>query len=1535
MRMSGKWHTSAIAILLSLLVTIGSLPLGASEASAATAFSNVALNTTTPAQNAKLEISFNLSATYTNPFNPDEVNVYATFTTPSGATEVVPGFFKSNTSPKWAVRYSPRQAGNHSVVLTVVDASGTGTSSSYSFTAGGPGNNRGFMTTQGDRFADSFGDQLTLIGTNFAWNNPNPNAVTNEIPSLKAAKMNLLRVWYSCWWSSLAPEWGPITANEAGLTIPYEGVGRYQLDNQARMDQMLETAEANDVYIMLTMLSFGDFYYQWNVNAYNTANGGPTYYSDNNAGFWTDATAKAYYKKLLRYVFARYGYSRALGMVEYWNESDNHVDTTPAIRGAWHTEMDNYWKSLDFYNHPTTTSFAWKDHAGSGQQSWQNLTTLDATNVHRYDSSATVVDAWEEQIDNLHAIQPGKPAFIGEVGRTHEDQTTDPTIDEYMHNALWGPIFRAGAAGGSLWWIFETGFALPANFKAIHTYLANFVQPVEDHLIDMPHVDYGSQSNGTKAGGFKTNSRAYLWINDPQGNHTVASPRTVSGMTLNVPMPNGYYDVTFYNTYTGVYGSTASVQATGGNLALSVPSFSRDIAVKIECEGCDVPDTTAPTAPTSLTSPSKTDTTVSLSWSPSTDNVRVVDYDVYRGATLIGSTGGATTYTATSLTANTAYSFTVKAKDGSGNVSAASSALSVTTNPPDTTAPSAPGSLTSPSKLDISVNLSWAASTDNVGVTAYDIYRNGTLSGTVSGTATTFTDTGLTPETTYSYYVKARDARNNASASSNTVSVTTLPLIPLNKLANPGFDTSNSVSKPDQWVCENDYFCYRDTSVKRNGTASMRMSGDTGPWLAFYQDATATAGETYTFDGYYNAASNSGTTIEFKLRFLDASNNVLQDNLLHAHTGTTTGFVNVNGSRVAPANTAKARVYTYLKDLRGALYFDDYSLIGTGGGTADTLAPTVPSGLTSPSKTTTTVNLSWSASTDNVGVTGYDVYNGATLAGSVGGSTTTYQATGLSPNTAYSFTVRAKDAAGNVSAASGALSVTTNAAADTQAPTVPSGLTSPSKTTTTVNLSWSASTDNVGVTGYDVYNGATLAGSVGGSTTTYQATGLSPNTAYSFTVRAKDAAGNVSAASSALSVTTNAATGGGTGSISRDYWTGISGTTISSIPLTTAPSGTSTLTSLETPTNWADNYGTRIRGYITPSTTGSYTFWISGDDYSELYLSTDANPANKTLIASVNGWTGSREWNKYGSQQSAAKTLTAGQSYYVEVLHKEGDGGDNLAVGWTGPGIATTTVIDGSYLSPYSPPADTQAPTAPAGLASPSKTDTTVNLSWTASTDNVGVTGYDVYRGATLAGSTTGATTFAVTGLTASTAYSFTVKAKDAAGNVSAASSALNVTTNAPSSGGGSNLLVNPGFETDNGGRPASWTYEQDYYISRNTSVYRSGSASLRVNGDSGPWMGWYQDVNATAGTTYTFDGYVSITANTGSTLRFRIQFLDASGTILADNTAATFTGTTSGFVNVNAAYAAPANTAKVRVYPYFNDMRGTFFFDDFSLTSN
>lgn len=157
----------------------------------------------------------------------------------------------------------------------------------------------------------------------------------------------------------------------------------------------------------------------------------------------------------------------------------------------------------------------------------------------------------------------------------------------------------------------------------------------------------------------------------------------------------------------------------------------------------------------------------------------------------------------------------------------------------------------------------------------------------------------------------------------------------------------------------------------------------------------------------------------------------------------------------------------------------------------------------------------------------------------------------------------------------------------------------------------------------------------------------------------------------------------------REVWNGISGTSVSNLTSSSSypnsPSASEQIYSFKAPSNTADNYGQCLRGYVVPPTTGSYTFWIASDDNSELWLSTSANPADKTLIASVNGYTNSREWTKYPSQQSSSRTLTAGQKYYIEVLHKEGTGGDNCAVGWQGPGISgeTERPIPTSRLLPW------------------------------------------------------------------------------------------------------------------------------------------------------------------------------------------------------------------------------------------------------------
>lgn len=154
------------------------------------------------------------------------------------------------------------------------------------------------------------------------------------------------------------------------------------------------------------------------------------------------------------------------------------------------------------------------------------------------------------------------------------------------------------------------------------------------------------------------------------------------------------------------------------------------------------------------------------------------------------------------------------------------------------------------------------------------------------------------------------------------------------------------------------------------------------------------------------------------------------------------------------------------------------------------------------------------------------------------------------------------------------------------------------------------------------------------------------------------------------------------GTITREYWTGITGNNVSAIPINTTPANTDELTIFEGPSNIGTNYGTRIRGYICPPATGNYSFWISSNDHSELWLSTDENPNNKIKIAFVTGATSIRQWEKYSSQKSAAISLTEGKTYYIEALHKQGVGSDNIAVGWQLPDGTLERPIPGNRLSP-------------------------------------------------------------------------------------------------------------------------------------------------------------------------------------------------------------------------------------------------------------
>ncbi len=344
---------------------------------------------------------------------------------------------------------------------------------------------------------------------------------------------------------------------------------------------------------------------------------------------------------------------------------------------------------------------------------------------------------------------------------------------------------------------------------------------------------------------------------------------------------------------------------------------------------------------------------------------------------------------------------------------------------------------------------------------------------------------------------------------------------------------------------------------------------------------------------------------------------------------------------------------------------------------------------------------------------------------------------------------------------------------DTEAPTAPTNLAMSGQTATSVTLTWNASTDNVGVQGYDVYNGTTLIGSTTGLT--YSVSALNAGTNYTFTVKAKDATGNLSAASNAVSLTTPNVL-----SIANP---GFEITTLSGTKLV--------------PVNWNSALWTRTTPVDTGVTTieansGTNALYISAVDagaagWVSKTMTIDNNMQIKATVKVKKSadYAGNDAWVffSYAKNGSFLGTVVApsvalSSSEWREISVTVNTA--NLPAGTNNLQLNLATLRGGSVsqqgtlfyddatieLIP-----DTVAPSAPTNLHAVGQTAGSVDLAWNASTDNIGVTGYNVYKDTVLVGTVTDLT-FTASGLIAANSYTFTVKAVDAAGNVSPASQA-------------------------------------------------------------------------------------------------------------------------------------------------------------------
>ena len=346
----------------------------------------------------------------------------------------------------------------------------------------------------------------------------------------------------------------------------------------------------------------------------------------------------------------------------------------------------------------------------------------------------------------------------------------------------------------------------------------------------------------------------------------------------------------------------------------------------------------------------------------------------------------------------------------------------------------------------------------------------------------------------------------------------------------------------------------------------------------------------------------------------------------------------------------------------------------------DSTPPDAPTGLSAQVSLVPgmQIDLSWTPSVElDSFVDHYVIYrDGAEIGAS---STESFTDTNVSIATEYSYTLQAVNRDQYVSGLSSAVDIT-----------IPGLITYGVTSSTTMYLVFSEALDQTSAQllgNYSINGGAVLSSATldpDNVTVTLTTSELQSGQPYTVTV------GSIATVSGSLMPAGQQVyfdyAPSGSGFILREWWTGIDGVAVTDLTgspnYPDSPTGSDLLASFEAPVNWAESYGTRIRGYVHPPETGFYTFWIASDDGSELYLSTNSDPANAAPIAFVAGWTNSRQWTRESNQRSAEIYLTAGQKYYIEALQKEGGGGDNLAVAWQMTGGAFEGPIPGNYLSP-------------------------------------------------------------------------------------------------------------------------------------------------------------------------------------------------------------------------------------------------------------
>ncbi|MBM3493999.1 MAG: DUF5060 domain-containing protein [Armatimonadetes bacterium] len=435
-----------------------------------------------------VEVLADIAGKYDNPFDPDQIAVDADVTAPGGRNLRVPGFFgvpmrvertgsseRLRTAGKagFRIRYTPRVAGVHRIVVTARDRSGVVRAKpvEISVTSRKASGFIGVNKARPAYFADETGKPFIAIGENLCWaNSPTPLATyAFWLKGLGKSGANWVRLWLA--YNEKGLEWSAAPSPKPG-TGTYAGLGRYALDNAWRLDEIVRMAEKNGVRLMFCIGTYGEFteggYFgegMWPGNPYNKANGGPC---EKPADFWTNPEARKLYQRRLRYLIARYGHSPHVFAWEFWNE----VPPTPE-QAKWVAEMASFLKRNDPYGHLVSTTY--------GNADVWKCPDVDFTMTHMYGQAGNTPLFTDQIVAHTKEHRPyGKPYLLAEFGidwQTADSRWDPKAIGTNMHNGAWSALMAGGAGTAMLW--YWDGYVHPGNLYGVFTPIRKFADAVD------------------------------------------------------------------------------------------------------------------------------------------------------------------------------------------------------------------------------------------------------------------------------------------------------------------------------------------------------------------------------------------------------------------------------------------------------------------------------------------------------------------------------------------------------------------------------------------------------------------------------------------------------------------------------------------------------------------------------------------------------------------------------------------------------------------------------------------------------------------------------------------------------------------------------------------------------------------------------------------------------------------------------------------------------------------------------------------------